>query len=166
MVRTDEPPEENMSQRMTGGCQCGAIRYAIHGPITDKAICHCRMCQKAVGSVVWPFFTVETSGLEWTRGRPALYRSSEAAERGFCPACGTPLTFEPTGKTAIDISIGSLDDPSAVEPDKQYFAARRMPWFHVMTDLPEQPSTATEDDIARRRPYQHPDHDTTEWPVP
>ncbi|TWF56852.1 GFA family protein [Neorhizobium alkalisoli] len=155
-----------MTEKLTGGCQCGAIRYSTRGPVTDRAICHCRMCQKAVGSVVWPFFTVDVADLEWTRGRPALYRSSEAAERGFCAACGTPISFQPVGKSAIDLSIGTLDDPAAIEPDKQYFAGQRMPWFHAMATLPEQPSSASPDEIERRRPYQHPDHDTSEWPQP
>ena len=155
-----------MGERLTGGCQCGAIRYAMIGAVTDRAICHCRMCQKAVGSVVWPFFTVSAVDVEWTRGRLALYRSSEAAERGFCASCGTPLSFQTIGDDTIDLSFGSLDAPAAIEPDKQYFVGNRMPWFEAMAHLPARPSTATPEQIERRRPFQHPDHDTTEWPGP
>ena len=40
--------------RITGGCQCGAVRYALHEQPTDPHICHCRMCQKAFGSFFAP----------------------------------------------------------------------------------------------------------------
>ncbi|HEY2357583.1 MAG TPA: hypothetical protein VGH86_09040, partial [Phenylobacterium sp.] len=33
----------------TGGCQCGAIRFRIDGELGEASICHCRMCQKALG---------------------------------------------------------------------------------------------------------------------
>jgi hypothetical protein len=155
-----------MSEKLSGGCQCGAIRFSVDNEITDRAICHCRMCQKAVGSIVWPFFTVRSENVEWTRGHPAVYRSSAAGERGFCAACGTPLSFQPVGATEIDLSIGSLDTPSAIRPDKQYFTGTRMPWFRELSGLPEKASTATPEVVERRRPYQHPDHDTTEWPGP
>ena len=35
---------------LTGGCQCGAVRYRLDAPPNDANICHCRMCQKATGS--------------------------------------------------------------------------------------------------------------------
>ncbi|WJH39525.1 GFA family protein [Aliirhizobium terrae] len=155
-----------MSERLSGGCQCGAVRYSVQGEIAERAICHCRMCQKAVGSIVWPFLTVKVKDVTWTRGTPALYRSSAAGERGFCGTCGTPLSFQTVGGTEIDLSIGSLDDPSAIKPDHQYFTGTRMPWFDELAGLPEKPSSASPEDIERRRPYQHPDHDTTEWPRP
>ena len=149
---------------LTGGCQCGAIRYAIHGQPINPLICHCRMCQKAFGAIFVAFFTAREADLEWTRGRPALYRSSEAAERGFCSRCGTPLTFHAIGSDEIDFALGSLDRPAELKPQKQYFVDTRMPWFDELPHLPVAGSTASAEEIGRRKPYQHPDHDTAEWP--
>jgi hypothetical protein len=152
-----------MSKVLTGGCQCGAVRYAARDA-GDGAICHCRMCQKAVGSVFWPFLTMRVADLEWTRSYPAIYRSSEVGERGFCATCGTPLTFWHVGKDMIDLSIGSLDEPANVEPVRQHWASSRVPWFDRLADLPEVKSSAGPEELLRRRPFQHPDHDTGEWP--
>ena len=33
---------------MTGGCQCGAVRYALNAQ-PEGSFCHCRMCQRASG---------------------------------------------------------------------------------------------------------------------
>ena len=35
----------------TGGCQCGAVRYAAYAPLNHSHFWHCRMCQKAVGNL-------------------------------------------------------------------------------------------------------------------
>jgi hypothetical protein len=152
------------SLQLTGGCQCGAIRYAVHGEARDPLICHCRMCQKAFGAIAVAFFTVRETELEWTRGRPAHYRSSESANRGFCAQCGTPLTFRHIGRDEVDMALGSLDRPADVKPERQYYVEARMPWFAALPDLPVAASSAAAEEVARRRPYQHPDHDTAEWP--
>src|SRR5262245_8716861 len=112
--------------RLTGGCQCGAVRYAVEGAPSAAAICHCRMCQKATGSIVWPLFTVARSAFSLTRGEISHYRSSSAALRGFCRACGTPLTFEPGDEDTIDLGVGTLDCPADVKPTEQYWIAARM----------------------------------------
>src|SRR5262245_14243337 len=76
----------------TGGCQCGAVRYALSAE-PDSTVCHCRMCQKAVGGPFAALAKVRNEAFAWTRGQPGAFRSSSAAERHFCRDCGTPLTF-------------------------------------------------------------------------
>ena len=34
---------------LTGGCQCGALRYHVAAGPAFASICHCRMCQRATG---------------------------------------------------------------------------------------------------------------------
>ena len=77
---------------LTGGCQCGAIRYAVKGELDNPSICHCRMCQKAFGSFFAPLVGTPVPDFEVTRGTLSIFRSSDAVERGFCANCGTPLT--------------------------------------------------------------------------
>jgi hypothetical protein len=152
--------------RFTGGCQCGAVRYAVNEGPRGAAICHCRMCQKATGSIVWPYFTVARSAFALTRGELSHFRSSAMALRGFCAACGTPISFEPDGEETLDLGIGTLDHPAPVRPTEQYWVAARMPWFGELDGLPVAGlgDKLPANEVERRKPFQHPDHDTDAWP--
>jgi hypothetical protein len=149
---------------ITGGCQCGAVRFAAAGPLGRASLCHCRMCQKAFGGFYGPL--VGLPGLRWTRGAPRYFASSNRVKRGFCGDCGTPLTFEPDGGV-IDVAIGALDDPAAARPAVQLATDQRLPWLGDMDALPglsgaeAEASTAWRAQIVSR---QHPDHDTAVWP--
>jgi hypothetical protein len=93
------------------------------------------------------------------KGSPAIFKSSEAVERGFCRDCGTPLFFRYVDKDRISISLGSLDDPARVPPARQYGAESRLPFVATLTSLPE---SRTEDEVppermARYKSRQHPD---------
>ncbi|MFN4144086.1 GFA family protein [Aestuariivirga sp.] len=145
----------------TGGCQCGAVRYRITAPFENPHICHCRMCQKAFGNYFAALVGTKKTGLQWTKGQPSFFRSSEIVQRGFCRDCGTPLTFAYDESERIAVSIGSLDRPEAVTPANQYGIEARLPAFGLLHTLP---GTRTEDDIPpeemkRLASRQQPDHD-------
>ena len=78
-----------MAERITGGCQCGAVRFAAER-LGGAAICHCRMCQKAFGGFFGPL--VSGYGVVWTRGEPSYFASSDKFRRGFCASGGAPIS--------------------------------------------------------------------------
>jgi hypothetical protein len=104
----------------TGGCQCGAVRYQLLTPPEHVCLCHCRMCQRASGQPFMAFASVRREDLRWTRGSPSSFVSSNVAERNFCSACGTPLTYHRVESGSIAVTIGSLDAPEAVCPIEQF----------------------------------------------
>ena len=146
------------SRRMSGGCQCGAVRYALLCAPTHASICHCRMCQKASGQPMMAFARVPKDMLRWTRGTPGAFRSSSLVERHFCGACGTPLTYNFIEGPNISVTMCSLDDPEGARPDVQYSVDTQVSWFASMHDLPGRRPDA--DRAARMVSYQHPDRNT------
>ena len=152
-----------MSVRITGGCQCGAVRYALSEAPTEPSVCYCRMCQKAFGSYFAPLGGVPTVAFAVTRGSLAVFKSSDQAERGFCRDCGTPLTFRYVERPRISVSLGSLDHPESVLPKSQYGIEGRLSFFSTLTNLPAEQD---EPELVRRiaaSNHQHPDHDTEAW---
>lgn len=153
----------------TGGCQCGALRYAALLKLEGAHLCHCRMCQKAVGGLFAALVGADRDSFSWTRGKPSAFRSSEHVERGFCAACGTPLFYRETRGDHIAVTIGSLDRPSDVKPQWQVGDEAAMPWFAELPGLHSHGETESFDppDVLaaiRASNRQHPDHDTQTWP--
>ena len=123
---------------LTGGCQCGAIRFALSAPPVKVSICHCRMCQKASGAPFASFADIERADFAWTRGKPAAFRSSSIAERDFCADCGTPLSFRRIDGPRIEIMTGAFDRPDRVIPTLQYGTESRLGWVVGIANLPSQ----------------------------
>lgn len=154
-------PDETQS----GGCQCGAVRFRIHGRLGDASVCHCRMCQKAFGGFYAPLVSLRDAKLSWTRGQPAKFRSSNFVERGFCANCGTPLTYEaPDG---IAVAIGAFDRPQEIAPKLQWGIEGKLPYVDAIPTLPANHTLADTNAapfLQQLVSYQHPDHDTEQWP--
>jgi hypothetical protein len=129
-------------QTMTGGCACGRIRYAVKVRDDDAYLCHCRMCQRATGSVSIAFKTVKEEDVNWDR-EPDWYDSSPIAMRPYCRECGTSLGFRfKSGSSKMDLTVASFDDPSAFIP-RQHFGAESMHRAWLNTDgLPEKRTDA------------------------
>jgi hypothetical protein len=147
----------------TGGCQCGAVRFRIRGKLGRPSICHCRMCQKQFGGFFSALVTAPDEGMEWTRGEPTYFQSSVNIERGFCKDCGTPMAYRHPG--GLELAIGTFDARSDLAPQIQVNYASRNPWVETIFD---QPVLRDPDFYARQEAiisFQHPDHDTENWPA-
>jgi hypothetical protein len=129
---------------LTGGCQCGRVRYALYSEPMSADLCHCRMCQRALGNLFGGF--------------PGVARDGSIVERGFCGECGTPLSFRYLERDRISVTIGSLDQPARVRPTEQIGIESRVPWLEEALALP---GKRTEEDpppggLAALRSYQDP----------
>ncbi|HEV2816944.1 MAG TPA: GFA family protein [Allosphingosinicella sp.] len=125
-----------MTEKMTGGCACGKVRFTaqVHD---DKAyLCHCRMCQRATGGVSIAFKNMKKADVAWQSG-PDWYQSSPIARRPYCAACGTSLGFEFPDSENMDLTVGSFDDPARFRP-VHHFGVESMHRAWIDTEgLPE-----------------------------
>lgn len=156
---------------LTGGCQCGAIRFACDAPPDNVHLCHCRMCQKAVGGPFAVICPVLKISFRVTRGEISWFRSSDLAQRGFCRDCGTPLIFNYPDAADIGVLAGSFDQADRVPPVIQYGNESRVEWYRRLNELPGDRPTYADDPHQflpriKASNRQHPDHDTEHWPPP
>jgi hypothetical protein len=132
-----------------GGCLCGALRFEAIGAGKPSVYCHCFFCRRQTGAPVTAFVEFRRSdAFRWTKGKPAIYRSSPTVERRFCRRCGTPLTFEATRYgDRIYIAISAFDDPNPLPPPQAHdHWSHKIAWFDTADTLPRHrgSSTATE----------------------
>jgi hypothetical protein len=146
---------------LTGGCQCGAIRFALTAAPSRVSLCHCRMCQKATAAPFASFADIPNANFAWTRGTPSSFKSSSIAERDFCAACGTPLSYRKIDGDSIEIMTGAFDRPDRMVPTLQFGTESRLGWVGSINNLPSKTTMQNygPEQLAQVFSYQQPDHD-------
>ncbi len=121
----------------TGRCLCGAVRYECGEPLS-ATLCHCESCRRAAGANVVAWVAVRRDQFRFTAGEPRTYASSPAVTREFCGACGTQLTYAHRDDAEnIDITIASLDEPSAIAPRDHTWMGDALSWDRPYDGLPQ-----------------------------
>ncbi|MCP5014607.1 MAG: GFA family protein [Ketobacter sp.] len=89
---------------------------------------------------------IKESALKILSGQPKYFRSKGDSgrwtDRGFCPACGTPMFAK--GEVAagfITIKPGTLDDPTWFKPTIDTWASSAPKWLHQDPLLPKSNTT-------------------------
>jgi len=137
-----------MSTIMTGGCQCGRVRYEAKVDPAEAYLCHCRMCQRATGGVSIAFVGLAQADCRW-EGAPDWYQSSPIAKRPFCSQCGTPLGFQFLEGENMDLTVGSFDDPSPFRP-KHHFGVESLHEAWIDTSALPRHRAADHDPLVKR----------------
>lgn len=132
-----------MTDKITGGCQCGKVRYECTAEPIVAGHCQCTNCQKFSGTghasnMMLPkdAFTVtgEVSTYEYTA------ESGNHMVRYFCPTCGSPVYGTGSGRPdGVMIRAGGLDDPSIFEAKFCLFTDSAQPWDTIDPAIPAFP---------------------------
>lgn len=127
-----------MTDRYTGGCQCGQVRYELDGAILALFICHCRDCQKQSGSAFGMSLVVPGESFRLTSGTLKTFEVESDSGRvktcAFCPDCGVRIFNTTSARKSI--KAGTLDDTSWLQPDAHYWTKRKQQWIALPDDIP------------------------------
>jgi hypothetical protein len=131
-----------MSEAMTGGCLCGAVRYEAAGKSLFSLQCHCRDCQRASGTAYVAAIRMPAAGFRITHGVPKGYTAKSdagnAVTRYFCGDCGSPLYIRVASRPDIvGLRVGTLDDPGGFRAEADIFVRSAQPWDHMDPALPK-----------------------------
>ena len=121
---------------LTGGCQCGRVRYEIREPPLTVYACHCTECQRQSGSAFSLSMPVPRAAVFIVAGAPKEWRRVVDGERGircmYCGDCGTRLVHHPERNPQVSIvKPGTLDDTRWLEPLGHVWTRSAQPWFDV-----------------------------------
>lgn len=136
------------SSLITGRCQCGDVRYEISQPAAGTGVCHCRMCQRAIGASLDAWTAFPREAVRFTNGSPKYYKSSLIAERGFCGNCGSSLLvryYAPEPSKFLIMMTACLDNPEDFAPTWHGGIESQMPWLDIRDDLPRNPCDKSAD---------------------
>jgi hypothetical protein len=121
-----------------GGCLCGEIRWQASGKALSAMHCHCRQCNKFTGSAFATGVGFRTDAVTWKNEEPSFYQSSQDAKRGFCPRCGSSVSWHYLDEE-IWISVGSFDHPEEIQPEAHMMSEKQLPWLKIDDGLPRYP---------------------------
>jgi len=140
-------------EALTGGCQCGEVRYELRGRPREVYVCHCRECQKQSASAFGISVIADCADLVLTAGMPRSW-TRPATVQGqlacfFCPSCGTRLWHgNPETDDCVSVKGGGLDVPPDLTGAKHIWVKRKLPGVII----PEGAETFPEEPPAEKPP--------------
>ena len=124
-----------MTENLTGGCLCGAVRFQCTAAPDIVGHCFCDDCRRSSGTshcthVMLPADATMLTGELRLFDKPA--DSGNVVSRGFCPTCGSPVASRNSAMAGmIFVRASCLDDPNAVTPSMTVYASRAPIWSHI-----------------------------------
>lgn len=125
------------TDKATGSCLCGDVRYEITGRMRKVVYCHCEQCRKTSGHFVAATAVdhdqlriTEDAGLEW-------YKSSDIAERGFCRRCGSSLFWRPGHGKYMAVMAGAIDAPTGLHSKEHIWVDFKSDYYTIDDGLPQ-----------------------------
>ena len=130
-------PEDRL---ITGGCNCGSVRYEISAPPLVVAACHCSQCRRQSGAaysvnliVRSKAMTVEGKTTAWT---DTDTESGSPLAREYCGSCGSPIRSVPSSAPGIvAVKAGTLDYPAPFAPTVHLWTMSKLPWVSIPEGL-------------------------------
>ena len=128
---------------ISGGCLCGAVRYEAAAEPLAVRTCWCRLCQYLGGGSATVNACFATDAVTFTGAiadHVSVADSGNVMHRGFCAACGTPITSTAEARPhLVFIRAGTLDDPGIAAPQATIWTSAAPDWACISDEIPSYP---------------------------
>jgi len=117
-----------------GGCDCGLVRYRMHGQPLFVHCCHCRWCQRETGTAFALNAMIEADRVEHLGAEPELVDTPSESGKGQkiarCPRCRIAVwsNYAGGGPAVRFVRVGTLDEPDRFAPDIHIYTESKQPW--------------------------------------
>ena len=130
---------------LTGGCNCGAVRYEVTEPLVRASYCHCTRCQRRTGTAASAQGHPATGSFHIVAGEDVLrmWQPPGGGEKWFCGECGSAMFGRnPSHPESIGIRLGTFDADPGIRPSVRQFVADAALWERIPDDgLPRYPAS-------------------------
>ncbi len=124
--------------RLSGGCFCGAVEYAVEDAFVYAAMCHCSGCRRATGSAFKAFAGIQREKLVVTKGNADLMIYGQPDNHdAHCGICGSLLYSLVRDAAWVHVTMGTLVDAPSIRPTHHIFVGSKAPWYEITDDLPK-----------------------------
>ncbi|WP_234493811.1 GFA family protein [Vibrio maritimus] len=125
---------------LTGGCQCGKVRYEVKGEPMNQMFCYCSDCQERTGGDKWFGVWYSHDNFKFTGAETKIYtrKGSTGADvhNHFCPDCGVTVCADITAGNLFTINGPSFDSSAHLAPKMAIFTASAPNWAVLPSDIP------------------------------
>tara|TARA_B100000700_G_C14587588_1_gene643123 strand:+ start:146 stop:658 length:513 start_codon:yes stop_codon:yes gene_type:complete len=126
-----------VSEKHSGGCGCGSIRYETFGEPEIAALCHCRYCQTRTGSAFGISVYFDNNNFKLLSGVLKEYKFTNNAGRTlsnyFCDKCGTNVCWKlEIREKFTGVAAGTFDPPTFwFDMDIEVFRRTKAPFLET-----------------------------------
>jgi len=122
---------------LTGGCNCGAVRYEVAAPLIGASYCHCRCCQRRSGAAASASAYARPDAFRIVAGADRLrkWQPEDGGEKWFCGDCGSHIYGNnPRLANPIGVRMGTFDADPGVRPCVRFWVGAAAPWEPIPDD--------------------------------
>lgn len=118
------------SEQAAGGCLCGAVRYAVAGPLRGVVFCHCSRCLRGNGHAA-AYSACARGDLVLERDDELRWYEADDRARGFCVRCGASLFWRAQGRATVSIAAGTLDQPTGLRTVAHIYTRDQADYYDI-----------------------------------
>ncbi len=122
---------------LTGGCGCGAVRFAVSEAPVAAGYCHCTRCQHRTGGASSLQTRTARGSFQLTTGEDelAIWRPGGGFDKAFCGRCGSALfSRDPDDPSIVSVRFGAFDCDPQIRPSYRAYVDFAAPFEPIPAD--------------------------------